>query len=124
MNLTDAKRFYDLTSQWLGAGGRPVAQDVAQSRADVCLKCPMHQARPIYEVLAGVAALTVRRQIELKNALMLRVNGEKSLHVCGACNCILRLKVWSPIKFILENTDTSNLDKNCWITERTIKPII
>lgn len=115
MTIKEAKQFYDLTTQWLGAGGKPVHPDTAQVRANTCLQCPMHEARPIYEALAGAAALTVRRQIELKNKLNLRVQGEKSLHVCGGCNCILRLKVWAPIKFISEHTDTSKLAPGCWV---------
>ena len=68
----------------------------------------------LYEVFASSAALLVRRQIELKNKLNLRVNGEKSLHICGGCLCVLKLKVWAPIKFIAQTTDMTKLHPDCW----------
>ncbi len=115
INLKQAQQAYELRKSWLGDGGVPVPPIQSQARADVCLKCPKNVEKPIQELLTEPVALIVRRQIELKNKLKLRVEGEKSLHVCDACNCVLKLKVHTPLKFILENTETNNLDPNCWI---------
>lgn len=124
ISIKDAKRFWDLRTSWLGEGGHPVSPSQAQSRADVCTgrlsgtKCPKNVIKPIQEVVTGAVALTVIRQIEYKNKLNLRVDGEKSLHVCDVCNCILRLKSHAPIEFIKETTDDSTLKKfppHCWI---------
>lgn len=124
MTVKSAIQFHSLVSQWLGEGGKPVPQHQAQARADVCTgrlsgkSCPMNQPRDIEEVLSTAVALTVKRQIELKNSMKLRVEGEKLLHVCEACDCVLRLKVQTPLKFILQNTSDETFDKLpafCWI---------
>lgn len=111
-----AENFLELYASWIGEGLRPVSQDMAQERARMCLNCPKHDvSRPIYEALAKGIALTVRQQIELKNQMKLRVEGEKSLHLCGACDCVLRLKIWAPLEFVKETTALEKLDVNCWI---------
>lgn len=129
INLKQAQRAYELRKSWLGDGGVPVPPIQSQSRADVCTgrltgtPCPKHVEKPIQELLTEPVALIVRRQIELKNKLKLRVEGEKSLHVCDACNCILKLLVHTPIKFI-EETKTpeliESLPDHCW-QKREIK---
>ncbi len=43
--------------------------------------------------------------------------GEKSLGVCGGCKCVMVTKVHAPLKFILETTDTTKLDPNCFVLE-------
>ena len=120
--LKSAQQFGQLWSSWLGSGGKPVPKDQSQSRANVCLKCPMNVRKPIYESLAGPVAKLVRSQIELKNRMKLRVDGEKSLGVCNGCSCILILKVHAPLEFILSTTDTKNLDPNCFILDEAKGP--
>lgn len=119
MTVKDAIRFHSLVSQWLGEGGKPVPQSHAQNRANICLQCPKNEPRGMLEeMLAASVALTVKRQIGLKNDMKLRVDGEKKLHVCAVCNCINRLKVWTPIEFILQNTDAATLNAFpdfCWV---------
>lgn len=126
ITIKDAQRAYELKKSWLGDGGHPVPATQSQARADVCTKglngekCPMNVTKPIQELFTGAVALTVLRQIEYKNQLKLRVEGEKSLHVCDVCNCILRLKVHTPIEFIKENTNEETLKKfpeYCFITK-------
>lgn len=117
ISVKDAKRFWELRVQWLGEGGHPVPATQSQARADVCLMCPLNVVKPIQELFTGPIALTVLRQIEYKNQLKLRVEGEKSLHVCDVCNCVLRLKCHTPIEFIKENTDAETLARfpsYCW----------
>lgn len=121
ISIKESVKAYELMKSWLGNGGRPVPLLQAQSRADVCLKCPMNVEKPIQELFTGAIALTIRRQIELKNKMSLRVEGEKSLHVCDGCNCVLKLKVHAPLKFILENTDNMKLHPSCWIISETLE---
>jgi hypothetical protein len=45
----------------------------------------------------------------------LHVLNEEKLKVCGACECILPLKVWVPMKFIKDTTPTEKLHPDCWI---------
>lgn len=118
--IPEAIQFHKTTSAWLGEGGKPVPQEQAQHRAHVCLQCPLNVKKPLWELFAGAAAMLVHRQIELKNNLDLHVQDEEELNICTACGCILKLKVWQPLKFIEQNlTDEHrrNLDRFCWIFE-------
>lgn len=97
--------------EWIGSGGVPVDKELAQARADVCLKCSKHDLNfGITEIAAGVIA----QQIELKNHLKLRVSGERSLHTCSVCGCALRLKVHVPLHRILPEP-TDNFPPECWL---------
>lgn len=121
--LKAAKNFGELWSTWLGAGGKPVPKEQSQARANTCMACPMNdRSRPIYEALAGSVAKTIRAQIELKNKMKLRVEGEKSLGICSGCGCALVLKPHVPLEFILKTTDTSKLEKLCWILKEAKGP--
>lgn len=100
---------------WFGDGGQPVAPELAQQRSDVCNRCPMNQEKPVWELFASAVVIAVKQQLKLKSELNLRVNGEENLHVCSACLCILSLKVHTPLKFILESSDTEGLHESCWI---------
>lgn len=113
--LKQAINFYRTRRDWFGEGGKPVAAPQSQARSDQCLKCPMNQRMPIWELFAGAAATAVRRQLEAKNELNLSVRGEENLHVCSACLCVLSLKVHTPLKFILATTPLEGLHPDCWI---------
>src|SRR5436309_9153512 len=101
--------------EWLGTGGLIVHQEVAQKRTDACLRCPMRAPTP---KLLGAAADGIKRILELKSGLGLKVQGEKSLGICLACNCVNRLKIWMPREKVLAELSAeefSRLDQSCWI---------
>lgn len=112
-------RFYQLRSAWLGAGGQPVSRELAQKRADTCLLCPLRDKRPWWELFTEPFVQEMRHQIAFKNDLELKVDGEAELHTCGACDCILSLKVWCPIKHVVDTTPLDRLDTHCWIRQET-----
>ena len=100
-------------ADWIGHGGIPVEKEVAQSRADICLRCPKHVKD---WALLESAADAIKRQIEVKNHLDLHVRGEKSLHFCAGCGCVCRLKIWLPLENILpEPEERAKFDPNCWL---------
>lgn len=115
ISLSNAKQFYKLWSAWLGDGGKPVPQQEAQQRANICLRCPLNKDKGLSHLIAEGAASIVHRQMEIKHRLRLHVEGEQNLHICDACDCVMNLKVWVPMKHILDNTDTKDLHENCWI---------
>jgi hypothetical protein len=117
MSVAAAKRFFAMRSSWLGAGGQPVADDLAQHRADVCIKCPMNQWTLLGTVLNRPVATLVKQQIALKHAQKLKVENQDKLYACQACQCVLDLKVWVPIEFIKETTPTTELHPDCWILD-------
>lgn len=104
-----------IIKDWLGSGGFAVDRTLAQTRADVCVNCPMN--KPGSKITDAVAS-AIKEHIQLKNTMGLRVQGEKSLHQCGVCLCATRLKIWCPIELISARTDQDELAKfpeMCWI---------
>ncbi len=99
--------------EWLGEGGITVDKELAQKRADICITCPLNVKD--WTITDSVAS-AIRRQIEIKNQLNLRVDGEKSIHSCAACGCATRLKLWIPIRNILpDEAERGNFDSKCWL---------
>lgn len=99
---------------WLGHGGVCVSQEQAQTRADVCANCPENKPS---DMLTKDVADAIRKHLEVKNRLQLRVNGEKSLQQCGVCLCNLRLKCWVPIDVIRKHMNDGELERfpeHCW----------
>lgn len=90
-------RGVEVIKDWLSEDGIPVSQELAQERASVCLKCPNNVRG---SALTAVVAEAVRRHVEVKNHLGLRVTGEKNLGECSVCLCQLRLKIWVPMPII------------------------
>ena len=121
MNIVDrAKRIahgVQVISEWLGEGGHVVDQEVAQHRANVCLKCPNNDAG---FAPATATALAIRKHLEVKNKIGLRVEGEKSIHTCAACSCVLRLLIWEPqdrVKRHMTEIEKSRTPDFCWKLE-------
>lgn len=121
MNLLERVKSIDrgieVITDWLGEGGETVSQELAQKRALICMQCPMN--RPGSMMVEAVAS-AIRRHIEVKNDLGVRVSGEENLHECAICLCCLKLKVHVPIEVIrrhmFENEEEKFLEANaeCW----------
>ncbi len=114
--LDRAKQFSDgvaIITEWLGSGARIVAKELAQKRANICIECPMNQAESF---LSETIASAIKRQVEIKSKLELRVDGEKKLHTCSACGCSTPLKIWLPIENIMPDSgERKNFQQNhCW----------
>ena len=113
-------RGVETIKNWLSEGGVPVSQELAQSRADICLQCPKNNAGSI---LTQTVAEAVRRHVEVKNHLGLRVEGEKKLGECSVCLCQLRLKVWVPLSIVRKQMtpeEFENFPTPCWQREETL----
>jgi hypothetical protein len=103
-----------LLKDWVGNDGQVVDQETAQKRADICLKCPMNQSGSI---LTQSVASAIKRYLEFKSQIGLRVKGEKSLRHCSVCGCVNRLQIWCPDKFFSSHTTREELEKyhqDCW----------
>jgi hypothetical protein len=118
------KTLYD----WGDEGFKPVGQEEAQSRSDVCTgrttghSCPYNQGAAF--PLTGPVAEVIKAHVEKKNRLKLSVLGEDELHACRICRCDMKLKVWVPIELIKAQmtkqvlNDFKTLYENCWINEK------
>lgn len=110
-----------LLRDWLGDGGEPVPETLAQERANVCVgvRKPCHQNSQVNfnQLKLGVAQI-IRAGLQLKSHVNLHLPNEGDLHVCQTCRCVLALKVWVPIKHIRAHTTDDQLAKfpdHCWI---------
>jgi hypothetical protein len=117
MNLLDraSKYIHGITvlKDWIGDGGFSVDQHTAQSRTNKCLLCPMN--KPGLK-LADAVSGEIKKQMELKRDIQLRVIGEKALFTCEACLCPLPLKVWTPIQNIwLDPEEYEHYWSDCWL---------
>lgn len=107
---------------WLGSGAKPVEQTLADSRAAICADCPKNDGGDWTAYFTKPIADKIRTQLEIRGDLQLRTPHDEKLTVCSACDCTLRLKVWTPLEHILDHTseDTkTKLDPRCWITKGT-----
>lgn len=103
---------------WLGDGLKPVPAHLAAQRAAVCVSC-RHNQEPTgiqraYELAAdGIGALMNSRE-EMK----LSTPHDANLKTCQLCDCVLKLKVFAPIKHIAKRTSADvwkSLPEHCWI---------
>jgi hypothetical protein len=100
--------------EWLGEGGIVVDYQTAQSRAITCLKCPQNQKG---DIVTSTVAMAIKRHLEVKNLLNLKVQGEKKLGQCKVCRCVIRLLIWeeqSRVKEQLKYEDQSQYPAECW----------
>lgn len=116
--------------EWLGAGGVPVGQAVADQRAAVCAPCPANKKAGWRELLTVPAAIALKAYLEAKYRMKLATPMDADLGSCSACHCVLELKTWQPIEFIKENTREEvfeahrKANANCWVlSEINPKPM-
>lgn len=103
---------------WLTSGGAPVAQDLANQRAAVCVACPKNVEGAWYTV---APAQLIKATLEARKDLKLETPSDAALKSCDVCKCLMRLKVWVPLEHITKNTKAeimAEFPSNCWITRR------
>lgn len=107
--------------EWIGDGGQVVDPEIAQARANICNgNTPTGHRCENNDLSASIAAPVaeaVKRGLEIKNGLDLRVQGEKALGTCSACGCSLRLIVWEEpdrIRLQTDEAESANLPAFCW----------
>jgi hypothetical protein len=113
-----------LLKDWLGEGGKTVDPVQADIRAHVCYNgnngepCPRNKEPNWWERVKSAIALTIRDQLELKSRMQLKVHREESIHMCSACGCCLKLKVWTPIEHIKSHLSVEQFNRTvpyCWM---------
>ena len=131
MNILDKAKDLAVGAQiirdWLGDGCTVVPRPQAQERADICtgrisgVACPHNKTGFTF---GGEAGKLIRKMVELKNGLDIRVQGEKSLGVCDACSCDLKTKIHVPMDYLKSHTtedEAKQFPPICWQrTERNL----
>ena len=119
-----------LLNEWIGDGGHPVSQFLAESRANVCKRgyngepCPQHVEPLWWERAKHAVAEKIKQQLELKNKIGMRVEQEEEMKMCRVCGCCTSLKVFVPIKFIADHTTTEQMlsyPTFCWQRQELLK---
>jgi len=116
---------------WLGDGGRAVPPEKSESRAKICMSgengglCSENRAPQWWETATNEVALVIRKELEFKNKLSMRVSCEDKLAMCRVCGCALPLKVHVPIEHVkthLKADDLKRFPQWCWIRSEIEKP--
>jgi len=107
----------DILVEMFGPTAKPVEHFKAEQRGSVCEICPKNKAPLWWEkLLKDPIAETIRRLLEFKNHMDLRVSMEESLQMCEVCGCCTRLKIHVPISHIVAHMKPEDhYPDNCWI---------
>ena len=103
---------------WLTSGGAPVAQELAEKRAATCVACPKNVPGDWYTVKP---AEIIKATLEARKDLKLETSQGEKLKSCDVCKCLMPLKVFTPLAFILSHTKPEVMNEfpsNCWIYRR------
>ena len=107
--------------EWLGAGGKPVTQELALQRAQTCAGCDGNQKHGWRELLTVPASLALKTYLAAKHHMNLETSLDEELGSCTACHCPLELKVWADIAYTKENTTPEQFARHaktnpdCWV---------
>ena len=108
----------NILAGWLGEGGIPVNETLAEDRAKICAACPHnHPVSWAGFAKAGVAQ-TVMAAERLAHHAQMRTAEHDRLGECEICGCYLKLKVWCPIEHIKTEMTAEDLQSHpapCWI---------
>lgn len=113
-----------LLADWLGDGGVPVHPIKAELRARACTEgnngqpCPLNTAPDWWDRVKSTIADWIRSELELKNRLELSTHHDPKLHMCSACGCCLKLKIWCPPERLRQVINQPMLEKTpsyCWM---------
>lgn len=107
-------------NDWIESGAAAVATELSQKRAETCAVCPLNGKGGLEEWFTKPAAAAIKLQFDKLGERKLSTTVDDKLNVCAACICPLKLKVHTPLEFILPHMGEETrraLDPKCWITE-------
>lgn len=110
-------------TDWLGSGGAPVSQEVAEGRAAVCVACPKNLFGDYARWFMVPAANAIRRALEARQDLKLATPFDDRLGVCDVCLCVNKLKCWTPLEHIRDKSapeviaELATVSPQCWVSK-------
>lgn len=97
----------------------PVEKALAERRAEICAACP--QNGPGAWFIEAPSEL-IRKALASRGDLKLETPSDDKLQSCQVCKCLMKLKVWINLNFILQHTKPEVMNAfpkvNCWIAKR------
>lgn len=122
-NIKIAAQGTAVVLDWIQAGGDPVAQELAEKRAEICVRCPKNVGGAWYtEAPAELLREAIKGWQSLKgsNFAFETKQGDK-LKSCDVCKCLMRIKAFCPLEHILSKTKPEIMGEFpawCWIYKR------
>ena len=107
-----------LLIDWIIEGANPVSAEVANARAQVCVKCPLNSPEALGSFFTKKASELIRKEIEQRKVFDMTTPYDDKLGICKACLCVLTLKCHCPLSYINEHMAPevkADLDPGCWI---------
>lgn len=111
----------DVIFDWEESGQPPVAQELANKRADTCAVCPKNGRGGLSRYFTVPVAALIQTRLEKLHQVKMVTPADNQIGVCEACLCPLRLKVWTPMEFLLKHTTPQQWDAfqkaepRCWM---------
>jgi len=117
--IQQAEAMAFILADWLGDGAKPVDRELAQSRANHCMKCVKHHGGLWWEVVKDPIASAIQKALSVKNNMKVSVENEQDLAMCLVCGCAMRLKVHVPLEHFVSTITDDQMNEftkaNCWI---------
>jgi len=101
-----------ILSEWLGDGGAPVDQSLAQQRLNTCLHCLHNKPTNPNSIEKAVGEVIIEQE-ELRHDMAMILQGESNAGTCEVCGCYLKLKVWVPLSYLGDR----KMPDICWISQ-------
>lgn len=105
-------------SRWLKSGADAVPASQSESRARTCAGCPLNEKGDWTTWFSLPAANAIRSFLTLRKEWNLATSFDDQLNMCGACGCVLTLKVHMPLKDFIDDMKPEDKDAlwdQCWI---------
>ncbi len=112
-------------NDWIDSGEPAVDQVIADGRALICSRCPKNSSGDLISWFTKPAAGAIKRQFERLEERKLKTEYDSIINVCDVCKCPLKLKVFTPMKFIKGHMSDEVFDdlhsvKDCWIVSEMV----
>ena len=98
--------------------GKPVAKEVAEARAAICVECPMNRVGNLRDWFAAHISNGIMELYAMLKEQSLTTTRDNELGTCSACLCPLRAKIFIDAATLKRHTKPSviaELDPHCWI---------
>lgn len=103
---------------WLGDGLKPVDQETATQRAEICASCPLNVPSEGIARALNTVGDVLHSIAQAKSEMKLETPFDAELKTCAACGCVNATKVWVPPQHIKNGMKPEVLEKlaeRCWI---------